>query len=255
MHKYIVSFLSLVIACVVAAPPAAAECNCVAVASEVAAEIRDQVARADALYAAGDYHAALEMYADAYARSQDSALLYAQGMAHWQLGASAEARAKLEEFVAAGGRAELRASAEAAVGHIESGVDRAGDLVGGVAGGVVGGVGAGGEVVGGVTGRATAKPKKIAKGAAIVLGVVAVVAVGAIAYKGIRAARFEDPEEDFPKDFGLGMGLSGVVMGATAFYLWGLTGVTGAAAAACVADAPVIAPAGKSFGLAAALTF
>ena len=251
------------------AAPAAAECNCLAVAGEVSASVRDSVAKADSLYARGDYDAALELYAQAHAASGDEVLLYAQGMAHWQMGAAGEARAKFEAFVAAGGDAELRARAEAAVGAIDSGVDTAVDLGGGVVGGVVGGVGAAGgaavgagaDVVGGVTATAK-KPKKVAKGAAIVLGFVAVAAVVVVGYNSIHARRYESVE--FDKSSNLSLGVSAVAVGGTAVYLWGLTAATGATAGSCITEAPrvktpkrVVTPfaARGGGGLAAALTF
>jgi hypothetical protein len=101
--------------------------------------------------------------------------------------------------------------------------------------GTVGGAGVG--VVGGVTGGLDRpKPKRLAKGAAILLGVVAVGAVGAVGIHGIAAM---DADVDFDTKFGLGLGLSGVVVGGTAIYLWGLTAATGAAASApCLSSVP-----------------
>lgn len=256
----LVSFCVLVLS--LQAAPAAAECNCLAVAGEASASVRDGVARADSLYARGDYDAALELYAKAHADSGDAVLLYAQGMAHWQLGASDEARARFAAFVAAGGDAELRARAEAAVGAIDSGVTKAVDLgVGGV--GAFGGaaVGAGGEVVGGV--RATArKPKKVAKGAAVILGAVAVAAVVVVGYNSLHARKYESV--DFDTTSNLSLGVAGVAVGGTAVYLWGLTAAAGATSGTCVTEAsPVKMPkrivtpfaARGGGGLAAALTF
>ncbi|MBZ0234098.1 MAG: hypothetical protein K8M05_17340, partial [Deltaproteobacteria bacterium] len=85
--------------------------------------------------------------------------------------------------------------------------------------------------VGGVTGMVdTPRPPKVAKGAAIVLGIVAVGAIGAVGIHGIGAMSADDVE--FDTKFGLGLGLSGVVVGGTAIYLWGLTAATAATASA-----------------------
>ena len=265
----LVAFASILAVSTVAARPAAAECNCVAVAAEVSASIRDEVARADALYARGDYDAALEIYAAAYAETGDVALLYAQGMAQWQLGASAEARTMLEKYAEAGGDLTFGGRAEAAVSAIDSGVGKAVDLgIGGrgaLEAGAGAAVGAGGAVVGGVEGGlrdTTAKPKKVAKGAAIVLGVVAVAAVTVVAYNSIHARRYESVE--FDRTSNLSLGAAGVAMGGTAVYLWGLTAATGATAGTCLTEAPpvktprrVVAPfaARGGGGLAAALSF
>lgn len=212
---------------VIHAAPAAAECNCVAVAGYVDSSVQASVATADSLYAKGDYDAALELYAEAYGHSKDAALLYAQAWCQWQLGASVDAKALFRSFADAGGNLELQGKADAAVGAIESGVTSA----------VGWGKRGGGEVVGtveGTVGGATRKPKKVAKGAAIVLGVVAVVAVGAVLVKGIRAGISDDISfSRFDKGFSIGAGVSGLVMGASAVYLWGLTATAGAAGSAC----------------------
>lgn len=247
--RTLVILASFVAVASLAAPrEAAADCNCVAVAGEVGDGIRGAVARADGLYARGDFEGALALYAQAYAADGSAtALLYAQAMAEWQLGRADDARAHFAAYIAAGGDAgaELKGRAQAAVSAIDSGVDRGvGELRGGVgaAGGAV--LGAGGAVVatGGELrdGVPAPKPKKIAKGAAIVLGLVAVVAVGAVAVHGISAKARDTIE--FDKRFGLGMGVGALATGGSAVYLWGLTTATGAAAAAsggvpCVGDA------------------
>lgn len=77
---------------------ARADCNCVAVAGDVAAAVQAEVARADGLYARGDFSGALALYAKAYASSKDAVLLYAQGMAQWQLGAMARAKASFDAY-------------------------------------------------------------------------------------------------------------------------------------------------------------
>src|ERR1043165_7108397 len=80
------SLIAVLVCTFTLARDARAECNCVAVAGEVAASVQAEVAKADGLYARGDFNGALEIYAKAYASSKDPALLYAQGMANWQLG-------------------------------------------------------------------------------------------------------------------------------------------------------------------------
>jgi hypothetical protein len=116
-------------------------------------------------------------------------------------------------------------------------------------------------VVGGVTAKAQ-KPKKVAKGAAILLGVVAVAAVAVVGYNSIHARRYESVE--FDQSSNLGLGVAGVAVGGTAIYLWGLTAATGATGATCLTEAPrvrtprrVVTPfaANGGGGLAAALTF
>ncbi len=245
--RTILASLVLLVTVVLAAPAARAECNCLAIAGEVSARIQGSVARADSLHARGDLAGALTLYADAYRASEEPPLLFAQGMCQWQLGAAREARALFTAYLDAGDALPFAARAEAAlaalgdddrgvVGGVVGGV---GGVVGGVVGGARAGGAAGGAVVGGVAGdlRGQApKPKKLAKGAAILLGVVAVVAVGAVAVQGISAGLKDDV--DFDRRFGLGMGLSGAVVGGTAIYLWGLTAATGAVGASCLADAP-----------------
>jgi hypothetical protein len=211
-----------------------AECSCVAVAGYVDASIQASVATADSLYASGDFDGALDLYAKAYADSKDSVLLYAQAMCQWQLGEADDAKAMFQAYADAGGELKFKDRADAAVGAIDKGVKKAigfGIGAGGaVEGGAEGAVGAGAGVVGGVT----AKPKKVAKGAAILLGVVAVVAVGTIAITGIRAGISDKISfSSFDKGLALGGGLSALVMGGSAVYLWGLTAATGAAGTAC----------------------
>ncbi len=256
------SSAALGLALVASAAPAAAECDCLAlaVAADVSASIQAEVARADGLYVRGDFAAAAAAYAKAHARAPDAELLYAQGIALWKAGELENARASLKAYLAAGGTLAFRAQAEAALDHLDAGggvvagttgaaggvlgavrrpVGEVGGAVGGLGGAAVGTVGAVGAtgvgVVGGVTGQIDKpRPKRLAKGAAILLGVVAVGAVGAVGIHGIGAM---DADVDFDTKFGLGLGLSGVVVGGTAIYLWGLTAATTATASApCLAD-------------------
>jgi hypothetical protein len=242
-------------------------CRCLAIAADVPAAIQAEVARADGLYARGDFAGAFAIYAKLHATAKDPSLLYAQGMAKWQLGATAEARALLQAYLAAGGTLAYRDRAEVGLrdlgGSVVGGVGGVAGGVGGVAGGVAGvgggAVGTVGDVGLGVTGQVTAKPKKVAKGAAVVLGIVAVAAVGAVAIHGIAAGLKDDIELD--AKFDLGLGLTGVTVGATAIYLGGLTVAAGAAGgvncASLPARKPIVAPIAVrgGGGLAAALRF
>lgn len=249
---------------------ARAECNCVAVAGDVPDAVQGMVAGADSLYARADFEGALKLYAQAYASSKASALLYAQAMCDWQLGLEDDAEAMFAAYLEAGGELLYRDRAEAALDDVRGGVVAGGGAViggvggvvggvGGIVGGVAeGGVGAGGAVVGELRG-ATAKPKKVAKGAAMLLGVVAVVALGAVAIHGIYTGIKDDVDVNgidtakFDYKFGLGLGISGVIVGGTAIYLYGLTAATGAVGAACVGSAaPRPSPA---YGLSALVKF
>jgi hypothetical protein len=265
---------------------ARAECNCVAVAGDVAAAIQAEVAKADGLYARGDFKAALDIYVHAYASSKDAALLYAQGMASWQLGMKDRAKASFEAYLAAGGsllykdrvEAHLRGlgggaaaggvglvgSVAGGLGHAVGGVDGAtGGAIGGVGGLGIGAVGAAAHGVDGgvgmVGGVATdLKPKKPGRTVGIVLGVVAIAAIGAVGIHSIAAGVSSDIELD-PK-FDLGLGISGVAVGISAIYVAGITTAV-AAAPTCTVSlpsgkplvAPVALPGGG--GLAAAMSF
>jgi hypothetical protein len=267
------SLISVLVVSFTFARDARAECNCVAVAYDVAAAVQAEVAKADSLYARGDFSAALEIYAKAYATSKDSALLYAQGMANWQLGANAKAKEMLSAYVSAGGIYKDRAQAHlaslgaglsataAAASHVggrlgDAGGGLVGGVTGGVAGGVEGGVGATGAVVGGVKGNVEGKVK-VGKKAGIVLGVIAIAAIATVGIHSISAGISDNIELD-PK-FDLGLGLAGVSVGITAIYVGGLTAA--AATAPCVATLPagkpIVAPYATQGGggLAAAMSF
>lgn len=237
-----------------------AECSCVAVAGDVAAGIQAEVAKADGLYARGDFNGALAIYARAYASAKEPVLLYAQGMAQWQLGANAKAKELLSAYIAAGGTLTYKDRAEASLGSIGAGVTAtlataknvggglAGDLGAGVRGGVEGGVGAGADVVGGVRGEVQTKTK-VGHKAGIILGVIAIAAIGTVGIHSIAAGVSTDIELD-PK-FDLGMGVAGVAVGLSAFYVAGLTATT-AAAPKCIAG-PIMLHGGG--GVAAAMRF
>jgi hypothetical protein len=244
--KTAIALSGVLLAFALGARTASAECNCVSVAAEVAASIQADVAKADGLYARGDFAAAAAAYMKANAKAPDAELQFAAGMALWMDGKLDDAKAQLSAYVAAGGTLAFKAKAQAALDQIDAGV--AGAVVagaGGAAGGLVHGVDrsmgnpvgdvgavggvAGGAVVG-VTGMADRpKPPKVAKGAAIVLGIVAVGAIGAVGIHGIGSL---SDDVEFDTKFGLGLGLSGVVVGGTAIYLWGLTAATAATASA-----------------------
>jgi hypothetical protein len=249
---------------------------CVAVAADVSASISAEVMKADALYARADFSGAFEVYARAYATSKDVNLLYAQAMAKLALGVHADARALFDAYLKTGGALAFRAQAEAHLRELGGPLPVAGGLVGGVVGGVGGVVGGvtghlpGGGVVGGVAGGAvggigvggdiTAKPKKVAGTAAIVLGVVAVAAIATLGIHSLAAGISDNISMD-PK-FDLSLGITGVSVGITAIYLSGLTVAAGAAGGVCgVASlpphtpmvAPVALPGGGGFT--AALTF
>jgi hypothetical protein len=278
MRAVNLSIASLFITVVLAASAqtARAECNCVAIAGDVSAAIQAEVAKADGLYARGDFDGALAIYARVHASSKEPSLLYAQAMAKWQLGASAEAKALFQQYLSAGGTLAYRDRAEASLGKIGAGVSATAGAAGGVAGGIGGGLRGGVEgVEGGVRGgadlgagavggvAATAQGKvKVGKKAGIVLGVIAIAAIGVVGVHSIAAGLKDDIELD--AKFDLGLGITGVAVGITAIYVAGLTAATGAAGAACTpglaslpAKKPIVAPYATrgGGGIAAAMTF
>jgi len=260
------SFALLIVgALAFASADARAECNCVAVAGDVAASVQAEVAKADGLYARGDFSSALAIYAKAYATSKDPALLYAQGMANWQMGAAEQAKASFEAYLKAGGSLAYKDRAEAGLKGIGAGVKTIAGLGAGVGGAL--GVGAVGAVAHGVEGGAGVvggvatdiKPKKPGKKVGIVLGVVAIAAIGAVGIHSIAAGVSTDIELD-PK-FDLGLGVAGLAVGISAIYVAGITTVAGSAPTCSVATlpkgkpivAPYAAPGGG--GITAALSF
>jgi hypothetical protein len=254
--------LAIALAPLLYTAPAGAEtdCDCVSVAADVRAEVRATVARADNLYAAGEIAAALSLYAEAHAESKDAALLYAMAMCERRLGNAAEARARLEAYLATGSAGSLKygARARGALGSVGGSlagtaggaVDLAGDVAGSAGAGAAAGVGAGGDLAGSLDKQA--KPPKVAKGAAIVLAVVAVAAVGAVGIQSITAGIKDDVE--FDTKFNLSLGLSGAVVGGTAVYLWGLTAATGAAACPSLARQTTVTPVAHRGGAGVAAT-
>jgi hypothetical protein len=271
---------ALVAVVLVGAGVAHADCHCVSIAADVGALGKPKAELGDNLYASGKFAEALAAYAEGWAAAKETAFLYAQAMCQWQLGAGVEARALFQQYLAAGGKAGLEYGARAQsaltdlaagipavvgagvavgtkvggqlTGELASGVDGGMDGIGGIGGGVAAGYGAGANLAADVS----AKPKKVAKGAAVVLGVVAVGAIAAVGIQGI-AAGIED-DIDFDYKFGIGMGVAGVSVGVTAIYLYGLTAATGAAPGLrCASRKPVVAPAvfAHGGGMAAAFTF
>src|SRR5258706_1093052 len=87
---------------VAAAPRAHAECRCLSVAADVGASVELDVAKADSLYSRGDFAGALALYTRSFGSSKDSALLYAQAMCQWQLGATAQAQGLFDAYLPAG---------------------------------------------------------------------------------------------------------------------------------------------------------
>jgi hypothetical protein len=222
-----------------AASSARAECDCIAIAAEVEPAAQAIAMQADNLYARGEVRAALEAYVRGYEASKDASFLYAQARCHARLGDPTRARALLKQYLAASGQLRYKADAEAVLTGATAiggavGVTAAGAAAGGV-GAAAGGVGAaasvGGDVAGSLTARA--EPPRVAKGAAMLLGVVAVAAVGAVAVQSISAGVSEDVE--FDTKFNLSLGLTGAVVGGTAFYLYGLRA---ASSVTCAADLP-----------------
>ncbi|MBA3455053.1 MAG: hypothetical protein H0T42_18330 [Deltaproteobacteria bacterium] len=264
-----VVFVSLLLSSQVAL--AEDDCKCLAIAGDVTGAIQVQVAKADSLYVRGDLDAALGLYASAYEKSKVSVLLYAQAMTKWRLGATDDARALFDAYIKAGGNLAYRAQAEVSLkglggkvgGVVDGGLGLTDRVTGevGVDGvtrpvtGTVGGVSA--EVTGRLDGNV--KPPKVAKGAAIVLGVVAFAAVGAVGIHSIAAGLKDDIELD--AKFDLGLGLTGLTVGITAIYLYGLTAAAGTAGSLkCETRprykplvAPIALPGGG--GLATAMTF
>ncbi len=150
----------------------AEQCNCVAVAGDVAVAIQAEVAKADGLFSRGDFSGALAIYANAYASSRDVNLMYAQGMVELQLGQRAKAKAWFESYLAAGGNLIYKDRAQVNIGLL-GGATAAVRKTGGAVGGVLSGVGdvtgevrgTGGAVVGAGVGasggtRGTARPAR-----------------------------------------------------------------------------------------------
>jgi hypothetical protein len=223
------AIIALVLVAFGASARAEKHCNCLAVAGDVSAAIQAEVARADSLYARGDYAGALAIYIKAHAAApKESVLLYAQAMAKWQLAASADAKALFDKYLAAGGQLAYRERAEAGIADINAGVSATVGTVVGATGAVTGFVG--GAADSGLGPIDRPKPKKIARGAGIVLGVIAVAAIAVVGVHAIAAGVKDDVELD--AKFDLGLGVTGVAVGISAIYVGGLTATTGAVSGA-----------------------
>lgn len=85
----------------------------VTVSAKVSADAKAQAQAGDKAMAAGKYVDAIRLYGEAYAKKSDAALLYAKGMAAFYAGQTAEATQSLTAYLAAGGKLEMKASAEA----------------------------------------------------------------------------------------------------------------------------------------------
>lgn len=228
---------------------ARADCRCVSIAGDVGAAVQADAIRADSLYAKGDFAGALALYGKGFAQTKDAAFLYAEAMCQWQLGRMDDAKALLEQYLGAGGELAFRAKAEGALGDVRAGVTA---TVGNAAdaAGFVGGS----ALAGGAELRAETHPPKIAHGAAVVVGVVAIAAVAIVGVQSIRAGLSDDVDLDPKMD--LSLGASAVVLGGTALYLSTLTATAGSVSGAggnlhCVA--PVAYPGGG--GVAALVSF
>lgn len=267
-----IAFVSVLVSSQVAS--AEEDCKCLAIAGDLSGALQAEVARADSLYMRGDFGGAFNIYARAYAEGRASALLFAQGLAKWRMNDDDDARRLFDAYLKVEGQLAYRVRAEVYLKQLGGPLPTVGGAVGGGLGltnKVGGAVGIDGVTrpvtgtVGGVTGEVTGrldgdvKPPKVAKGAAIVLGVVAIAAVGAVGIHMIAAGIKDDISLD--AKFDVGLGLSGVTVGITAIYLYGLTAATGAAGGLrCetpVKHRPIVAPIALpgGGGLATAMTF
>jgi len=187
-------------------------------------------------------------------------------MCELQLGATDKARAQFDAYLKAGGNLVYKDRVEANLRDLGGAVGGTVGTVGGAVGGIGGGVA--GDVTGtaaGVTGEVRAnvgKPEapKVGHKAAIVLGVIAVAAIGVVGIHSITAGVSTSAEFD-PK-FDIGLGAAGVAVGLTAFYVAGLGATAGAAGSMHCSTtlpkgtplvAPIAMPGGG--GVAAALSF
>jgi tetratricopeptide (TPR) repeat protein len=85
----------------------------VAVKAKVSAKAKGSAGKGDKAMKSGQYVTAAKVYADAYAKTSDAALLYAEGMAQFYAGMTADAAATLQSYLAAGGTLEFQAQAQA----------------------------------------------------------------------------------------------------------------------------------------------
>jgi hypothetical protein len=85
----------------------------VAVKAKVSAKAKATTGKADKAFKAGQYVTAAKLYAEAHAKASDAALLYAQAIAQYYAGMTADAAANLQAYLASGGTLEFEASAKA----------------------------------------------------------------------------------------------------------------------------------------------
>lgn len=85
----------------------------VTIKADVQASGQAKAAAADALYAKGEYEAALTAYGEGFAASRDAAFVYAMAECHKALGHKDEAKAMFEMYLAASGSATLKYEAQA----------------------------------------------------------------------------------------------------------------------------------------------
>ena len=85
----------------------------VTVGARVSATVKAQASLGDQAMAAGKFLDASKAYGEAFAKQADAALLYAKGMAQFYAGATTDAAASLKAYLAASGKLEFKASAEA----------------------------------------------------------------------------------------------------------------------------------------------
>ncbi len=85
----------------------------VSVKGKVSAKAKGNAGKGDKAMKSGQYVTAAKAYAAAYAKASDAALLYAQGMAQFYAGMTADAATTLKSYLAAGGTLEFQAQAEA----------------------------------------------------------------------------------------------------------------------------------------------
>jgi hypothetical protein len=85
----------------------------VSIKAKVSADVKANAELGDKAFAAGKYHDAVKAYAEAHAKKADAALLYAKGVAQLYAGQTADAAASLKSYLAAGGKLEFKANAEA----------------------------------------------------------------------------------------------------------------------------------------------
>lgn len=112
----------------------------VAVAVDVSAAGKAAAALGDKAYAAGDFRAALAAYGEAFAKTHDAAIIYAEAQCHNALEHKAEAEAMFKMYLAAAGSAKLKYENEAKAAL--SGAKSVGKKVlGGITGVVTGTVG------------------------------------------------------------------------------------------------------------------